>query len=134
MNRVKYFAIEADETKDNAKTEQLSTYVRYWDSEAKMVKERFLSFTDIHKLDADTVFNHILGDVNSAGMDINSCVAQAYDGASTMIGECVKECALCVYCCILSVVVGRCYMRLCFLTVVGIDDNCFSQFFRFLLS
>jgi len=77
-----YFSILADETKDISKTEQLSIVLRYFfDSE---IKERFLGFTPLNGLDANSSFLKIKEILHTCQIDINNCVAQTYDGASVM--------------------------------------------------
>lgn len=48
------FSIMADETKDITKTEQLSIVIRYYYQDE--IKERFLGFTPLKKLDANSLF------------------------------------------------------------------------------
>ncbi|XP_060873504.1 uncharacterized protein LOC132947264 [Metopolophium dirhodum] len=69
LDKSMYFAIMIDETKDITKTEQLSVVVRYYYNNE--IKERFLGFTPLKNLDANTLFNHI----------------QTYDGANVMRGS-----------------------------------------------
>jgi len=47
----------ADDTKDITKTEQLSIVIRYYYQNE--IKERFLGFTSLKKLDANSLFVHI---------------------------------------------------------------------------
>jgi len=80
-----YFSILADETKDISKTEQLSIVLRYFfDGE---IKERFLGFTPLNGLDANSLFLKIKEMLHTCQIDINNCVAQTYDGASVMRGH-----------------------------------------------
>lgn len=80
-----YFSVLADETKDISKTEQLSIVLRYFfDGE---IKERFLGFTPLNGLDANSLFLKIKEMLHTCQIDINNCVAQTYDGASVMRGH-----------------------------------------------
>jgi len=85
LDKSMYFAIIIDETKDITKTEQLSVVVRYYYNNE--IKERFLGFTPLKNLDANTSFNHIQVKLNKCKIDINKCVAQTYDGANVMRGS-----------------------------------------------
>lgn len=80
-----YFAVMADETKDVSKTEQLSIVVRYFFQGE--IKERFLGFTPLKHLNANSLFLHIKEVLSKCQIDINNCVAQTYDGASVMRGH-----------------------------------------------
>jgi hypothetical protein len=80
-----YFAIMIDETKDITKSEQLSVVVKYYYNNE--IKERFLGFTPLKNLDANTLFNHIQIKLNKCKIDINKCVVQTYDGANVMRGS-----------------------------------------------
>lgn len=80
-----YFAIMADETKDVSKTEQLSIVVRYYFQGE--IKERFLGFTPLTNLDANSLFLHIKQVLNKCHINIENCVAQTYDGANVMRGH-----------------------------------------------
>lgn len=80
-----YFSILVDETKDITKTEQLSVVLRYF-FEGE-IKERFLGFTPLIGLDANSLFLKIKEMLLKCQIDINNCVAQTYDGASVMRGH-----------------------------------------------
>lgn len=84
-NPIEAFAIIADESKDKGGIEQLSICLRYIHDEE--VKERFVAFMDLHKFDAESITSSIIKVVNETGLNIKKCVAQAYDGSSTMSGD-----------------------------------------------
>lgn len=80
-----YFAIMADETKDVSKTEQLSIVVRYYFQGE--IEERFLGFTPLTNLDANSLFLYIKQVLNTCHINIENCVAQTYDGENVMRGH-----------------------------------------------
>ena len=87
VNRSKpmVFSIIVDEARDNSCTEIMSVCLRYvYCSE---IKERFLGFIRLSKLDAVSMTEDIVEFVNKLGLDLKYCVAQAYDGASVMSGR-----------------------------------------------
>lgn len=49
------------------------------------VKERFLQFVDVHELDASSLTNVKTSTLTEIGVDTTKCVAQCYDGASSVI-------------------------------------------------
>jgi len=51
------------------------------------IKERFLGFTPLKKLDANSLFVHIKHLLCDCKIDMNKCVAQTYDGANVMRGH-----------------------------------------------
>ena len=51
------------------------------------MKERFLGFKDLHKFDAASINLALLDLIKDTGLDLNRCVAQAYDGARLMSGD-----------------------------------------------
>lgn len=85
VNCVSCFSIMVNETKDVTKTEQLSIVIRYYYQGE--IKERFLGFTPLKTLDANSLFLHIKNLLCSCKIDINKCVAQTYDGANVMRGH-----------------------------------------------
>ena len=86
VSSARLFSILADESKDCAKTKQLAIVLRYV-KEAK-VHERFLTFVPVSKLDAQSLTDAILGELQSYGLNLDSIVSQGYDGASVMSGRC----------------------------------------------
>lgn len=87
VHKVKWFAIIVDETRDVGKTEQLSFVIRFFNLEKVCIEERFLGFFDIVDLRAESIFNLIKDLLVKFDLSLANCVAQAYDGASTMSGE-----------------------------------------------
>jgi hypothetical protein len=87
VNEVKasgFYSVIVDEARDNSRTEQMSICVRYVCN--KSIKERFLTFADVQKLNAVSLANKIEAVLVELGLPIQMCVSQAYDGASVMSG------------------------------------------------
>jgi len=51
------------------------------------LKEDFIGFIALDKLDAESIAYKILSSLESWGFDLNKLVGQGYDGASTMAGH-----------------------------------------------
>ena len=79
----KYWSVMADETQDCSTTEQLSICIRYVNSLGE-VCEDFVGFAKLTKMDAKSIANSLLSQVEAWGLDKDNLVAQAYDGASVM--------------------------------------------------
>lgn len=84
VREAKYFSILVDETKDQAKKEQLSVIFRYFDG--KVIQERCCGTYHMKKLDAQSLANFILKKIEELELDLSNCIAQCYDGASVMSG------------------------------------------------
>lgn len=80
-----YYCVLADETKDLSKAEQVSVIVRYLFRNS--VHEEFVGFTSAETLDAAGLCSYICSALRDAGLDIQNCIAQSYDGASVMSGN-----------------------------------------------
>lgn len=79
------FSVIVDETKDCAKTEQLSIVLRYF-AHSKL-HESFLDFRAADGLDAQSLSTEILAALRTYGLDVvSNLVGQGYDGASVMSG------------------------------------------------
>lgn len=92
MNRVKNaecFSVLADETMDIQGVEQLSICLRYvfYENNQPVLKEDFVGFIALEKLDTESIAYKILSSLKSWGLDLNKLVGQGYDGASTMAGH-----------------------------------------------
>ncbi|RVE46777.1 hypothetical protein evm_008561 [Chilo suppressalis] len=81
------YSILADETADIAGKEQLSIGLRYYDQKEKNIKEEFIGFVELQKMDAQTIATEINRFINSLNIDVNKCVGQGYDGCATMAGK-----------------------------------------------
>ena len=85
--QAEYFAVIADECRDVGRTEQLSVCVRYVSKHDNRIRERFVGFTDVHKLNASSLAGEIVHQLGKLGVDPKQCVSQCYDGASVMSGH-----------------------------------------------
>jgi len=81
------FALLVDDTKDISKTEQTSIVLRYFDKSNNSIIERFLGFFQPNGLDAESLVICITDALKKHNVNINNCIAQAYDGASVMSGD-----------------------------------------------
>ena len=79
------YSIIADEARDISKTEQMSISIRY--VQGYSIKERFLTFIDVHDLCAKALANTLSETLRSSGLELKQCIAQCYDGASVMSGH-----------------------------------------------
>lgn len=78
------FALQADESKDISKSEQISVVLRYVHNTTVM--DSFLGFAKATGLDAQSLSDTISRMLKTNQIDIENCVAQCYDGASVMSG------------------------------------------------
>ncbi|CAG9571742.1 unnamed protein product [Danaus chrysippus] len=81
------FSILADESADISGKEQLAIGLRYYDQKEKNVKEEFMGFVELEKMDAQTIAAEINRFINTLNIDANKCVGQGYDGCATMAGK-----------------------------------------------
>jgi len=58
-----------------------------WYVHKSIIKEWFLGFVQVIKLDAQGLTDSIIEFLNSVGLDITKCISQSYDGASVMSGS-----------------------------------------------
>ena len=82
------YSILADETKDFSKREQLSIVLRYVDLESATIHERFLTYVEAKRMDAQALATYILDTLQQHGLDPSKIISQGYDGASVMSGHC----------------------------------------------
>ncbi|KAI6661969.1 Zinc finger MYM-type protein 1-like [Oopsacas minuta] len=83
IQKIGYSAILADQTTDSSHQEQLCFCIRYV-SEDAFIKEEFISYGAMEFVDAKSITEEILSRVTSIGLNIDNCIAQCYDGCSTM--------------------------------------------------
>ena len=84
VKKANYFSILVDETKDQSRKEQLSLIIRFFDGE--VIQERCCGTYHMKKLDAESLANFILKQLDELGLERSDCIAQCYDGASVMSG------------------------------------------------
>ncbi|XP_047103497.1 uncharacterized protein LOC124722368 [Schistocerca piceifrons] len=87
INNSESFSVLADKTVDIAGTEQLSLSARYFDLATNVVREDFLGFTPLARLDAKHISNTIISTLSACGLNLDKMVGQGYDGCSMMTGE-----------------------------------------------
>jgi Domain of unknown function (DUF4371) len=110
VNAAKCFTVLADETTDIGRKEQLTVcvcYIHYHKTGCRQpqLREDFVGFVDVSSdVSAAGLAKSILDVLMSAGIDIQYCYGQGYDGASTMSGHLNgvqtiirKECPLAIY-------------------------------------
>ena len=82
------YSILADESKDCSKREQLAIVLRYVDLESAIIHERFLTYVEAKRMDAEALATYIINTLQQHGLDPSKIVSQGYDGASVMSGHC----------------------------------------------
>ena len=68
VQTARFFTIQADETKDVRKTEQLSVVIRFFAEESKTIQECFLTFIPMEALNAESISKAILGKLEQMGL------------------------------------------------------------------
>jgi hypothetical protein len=82
-----FVALLLDETSDIMNLSQLSTTMRYVDSENGHVYERFVSFTDVSAdRSANGLLQHVIKTASEHDLS-NKLVAQTFDAAAVMAGH-----------------------------------------------
>ncbi|VVC42318.1 Domain of unknown function DUF4371 [Cinara cedri] len=79
------YSLIVDEARDTSTLEQMSKCIKY--VHKSIIKERFLGFVHVIKLDAQCRTDSIIKFLNSVGLDITKCISQSYDGASVVSGS-----------------------------------------------
>ena len=106
VNKVGFFTLLCDESRDISKKEQMAIALCYV-SDAT-VFERFLCFVCAKELSAESLTKYICDTLTSMYIPITYCISQGYDGASVMSGSCtgvptrIKELApkaVYIHCC-----------------------------------
>ena len=80
-----YYALIADEATDISHNEQLCISIRWVDS-SYAIQETPLGLVQLADTKAQTIFNVIKDVLVRCSLPIDSCISQAYDGASCMSG------------------------------------------------
>lgn len=88
-NAANAFSIIADETADISGVEQLTIVIRFLDKRSSPLKirEEFLGFLPLDKLNAESVATNILSFMVNSGLDLTKLCGQGYDGCATMAGK-----------------------------------------------
>ena len=77
----------ADEVESHH-TEQLTICVRFVDKECN-IREEFLEFGKCVQTNGESIFKELMRIIEKAGLDIELCCGQGYDGSSNMSSETV---------------------------------------------
>lgn len=88
-NAANAFSVIADETSDISGVEQLSFGIQFLNKHSNPLKirEDFLGFTPLDKLNAQSIATKILSFLNDCGLDLNKLNGHGYDGCSVMAGK-----------------------------------------------
>jgi len=88
-NAANAFSIIADESADISGVEQLTIVIRFLDKQSSPLKirEEFLGFLPLDKLDAESVATKILSFMEDSGLNLDKLCGQGYDGCATMAGK-----------------------------------------------
>ena len=81
------FSILADETADISGTEQMAIGVKFFDEKNLLIREEFLGFTPLKKMDAKTIAETLIDQCNKFSLNLNKLRGQGHDGCSTMAGK-----------------------------------------------
>ncbi|KAL4090707.1 hypothetical protein QTP88_025494 [Uroleucon formosanum] len=85
-NAANAFSIIADESADISGVEQLTIVIRFLDKQSK-IREEFLGFLPLDKLDAESVATKILSFLEDSGLNLSKLCGRGYDGCATMAGK-----------------------------------------------
>jgi hypothetical protein len=85
-NAANAFSIIADESADISGVEQLTIIIRFLDKQSK-IREEFLGFLPLDKLDAESVATKILSFMEDSGFNLSTFCGQGYDGCAIMAGK-----------------------------------------------
>lgn len=88
IKQAKFFSILADEAADISNIEQMPVVVRFVDNNS-VIREEFLSFVPCKLgLSGEAIATTLIDAMNTAGLDMELCRGQGYDGAGNMAGRC----------------------------------------------
>jgi len=77
-NAANAFSIIVDESADISGVEQLTILIRFLDKQSK-IREEFLGFLPLDKLDAESVATKILSFMEDSGLNLSKFCGQGYD-------------------------------------------------------
>lgn len=83
IKKAECYSVLANETMDICGTEHMSICIRYTFNENGLttMREDFLGFIALNKLDAESISNSIIESLLNWGLDLNKLIGQGYDGA-----------------------------------------------------
>ena len=84
------YSILADEVTDCANLEQLSTVIRFVDSD-KHIREEFLGFITVKRITGEALATALLSWLEAHNLDVSLCRGQGYVGASNMSSSTVAR-------------------------------------------
>ena len=89
IKSAKYFSVLLDCTPDASHQEQIYLIIRYMDLSSNDVKieESFLGFLDVNDTTEQGLFDVLVSEVKSLGLDIDDVRGQGYDNGSNMKGK-----------------------------------------------
>lgn len=87
IKQAKFFAVQADETSDFSRMEQMTVTVRFVDSTSLQICESFTGFIELEEQTGAAMATKLSNHIRRLGLDPDCCVGQGYDGASSMSGE-----------------------------------------------
>ena len=86
-----FFGLLIDEVTDIAVTEQLITFVQFWNATSSNVEIKFLSANDLlaesDSANAETISNCLVTELNNCELPVDHLIALCTDGASVMTGK-----------------------------------------------
>ena len=83
IQAAKFFTILADKVTECSNLEQVSTVIRFVDSD-KNIREDFLGFITVERITGESLATALLSWLESHNIDVSFCRGQGYDGASNM--------------------------------------------------
>ena len=86
IHQCQWFALIADETRDQSGLEQLYISIR-WVDESYTVSKDIIGMMEIQQTDALTISNALKDVLLRCSLPLQQCRGQAYDGASNMAGH-----------------------------------------------
>ena len=87
INLARFFSILADGVESHH-VEQLLLCIRFFDDDNN-IREEILEFGQCKRIDGNSIAEEILKILKKAGLDVNNCRGQGYDGAANMLSEAV---------------------------------------------
>lgn len=85
-NAAQFFGFISDESTDCSTKEQASICVRFYDKNAKAVREEFLGFAEAKRTTGEALADLFLSELEQKGIQVDKMRAQGYDGAANMSG------------------------------------------------
>ena len=87
VKKARFYSILCDETTDVSTTEQMTICVRYIDMEDLKMCEDFLGFIKVTSTTGQSLKEYLCKFLHAAGLSLDDCRGQGYDGGSNMSGK-----------------------------------------------